>query len=107
MTLLNACGTSDWLSGDWGPCLYEPVTTVAGEGFFGLVIGGSVFLSLYFAAGGRATTATVVTMLLAGALFPVLPGQYVGIAWTVLFVGAAAAILQSAQKYILNPSTAR
>jgi hypothetical protein len=46
-------------------------------------------------------------MLLASALFPLLPGDLRGIAWAVLFVGAAAAILQSAQKYLLNPSTTR
>jgi hypothetical protein len=105
--LLQACRADQWLSGDVGPCLYEPITSIAGEGFFGVMIGGSVYLSLYFAGGGRATTATVVTILLASAMFPLLPGDFSGIAWAVLFVGGTAAVLQSAQKYVLNPSTTR
>jgi hypothetical protein len=107
MTLLQACSSDEWLKGNAGPCLYEPITQIAGEGFFGLMIGGAVFLSLYFAGGGRTTTATVVTILLASAMFPLLPGDFQGIAWAVLFVGGAAAVLQSAQKYLLSPSTAR
>lgn len=99
------CGVSDWVAGDWHRCLFEPVVSVIGEPIFGLLVGGGVYLALYLAGGGRASAPTVVTILVASLLFPLLPGQFSGIAWSVLFVGATAAIFQSLQKYLLNPST--
>lgn len=105
IAVLQACGVDGWLSGSWGDCIWQPVTGLLGAPVFGLLLGTAIYGSLYIAAGGRATTATVVTILLASVLFPVLPSAYLGIAWTVLFVGAVAALLQAGQKYVLSPST--
>jgi len=102
---LQACGLDPWLSGNWGQCIINPVKGLIGAGFFGLLIAIAVYGGLYFAGGGDSTTATVVTLLVATALFPVLPGAYRGIAWTILLVGGAAAIFQSLQKYVLSPAT--
>lgn len=107
LVVLQACGIDGWLSGDWGSCFFGPVTGQVSAGVFGLILGVGIYSSLYFAAGGQSTTATVVTILLASVLLPVLPGAYSGIAWTVLFVGATGAVLQALQKYMLNPATAR
>jgi hypothetical protein len=103
--ILQACRTDKWLTGDWHSCVFNPVPGLVGEGIFGLLIGGALYIALYFAGDGDATTATVVTILIASLLFPVLPSAYVGIAWSALLVGGAAALLQTLQKYVLSPST--
>jgi hypothetical protein len=103
--ILQFCDMDRWLNGEAHACVFDPAVGLIGEGIFGILIGGGLYLALYFAGGGRATTPTVVTVLLAALLFPVLPGAYVGIAWSMLLVGAAAALLQTFQKYILSPST--
>jgi len=103
--VLQACGMDPWLAGEFGRCIIDPVRNLIGNGLFGLFIAAAVWGGLYFAGGGNSTTATTVTILLATALFPVLPGQYTGIAWSVLVIGAAAAILQAGQKYVLSPAT--
>lgn len=72
---------------------------------YGFLQGVAVWGSLFLAGSGNSTTPTVVTILLATALFPTLPAQYVGIAWSVLAVGGAATVLQILQKYMLTPST--
>jgi len=102
---MAACSVSQWINGAWHTCLFQGVTSVVGEATFGLFVGLAVYVSLYLAGGGRASTPTVVCILLATILFPALPQAYVGIAWSVLVVGAAAAILQVAQKYVLSPAT--
>lgn len=103
--LLQTCGATDYIQGDWHRCTFEPVVSIIGEPLFGLLLGGVVYLSFYLAGGGRTAAPTVVTILLAALLFPILPGQYVGIGWATLFVGAAAAIFQTLQKYVLSPAT--
>jgi hypothetical protein len=103
--ILQACGIDKWIAGDWHNCIFSPVVGLVGEGIFGVLIGASLWIALYFAGGGSTTTPTVVTILLATIMFPVLPASYYGIAWSMLLVGAAAAILQSMQKYALSPST--
>lgn len=99
------CSIDKWISGDWHFCLFDPVVSLVGEGIFGLLIGAAVYTGLYMAGNGQPTAPTVVTILLATIMFPALPQAYVGIAWSVLVVGAAAAILQVMQKYVLSPGT--
>ena len=88
----TSCGVDTWIGGDWHRCLFEPITALVGEATFGVLI-------------GRTTTPTVVTILLATLMFPVLPSGFNGIAWSVLLVGAAASMLQVLQKYVLSPAT--
>jgi hypothetical protein len=101
----TSCDTSSWIAGDWHTCLFEPTTSLIGEPTFGVLIGVGIYGSMYVAGGGDMTTPTVVTILLATLMFPLLPGGFSGIAWAVLLVGAAAAILQVMQKYVLSPAT--
>lgn len=101
----GVCDPEAWFTGDWHSCIFEPVPALIGEPAFGMIVGGAMFVALYFAGGGRTATPTAITILLATVLFPLLPGDVRGIAWTILFLGAVAAGVQVAQKYILNPST--
>lgn len=103
---MSSCSIDKWLSGDWHTCVFQPTVDLVGEPTFGLLIGVGLYASLYFAGGGNPTTATVVCILVATIMFPALPSAYAGIAWTVLVVGAAAAVLQIMQKYVLSPATA-
>lgn len=105
--LLQVCQPTRWINGDWQSCLFGPTTALVGEGVWGLMIGAAVWTALFLAGGGAPTTATVVTILLASVLFPVLPGAYVGVAWTILAVGGTAALLQVMQKYVLAEGTVR
>jgi hypothetical protein len=101
----SSCGTNEWIAGEWHRCLFEPTTSLIGEPTFGVLIGIGIYGSMYVAGGGDMTTPTTVTILLATLMFPLLPGGFNGIAWAVLLVGAAAAILQVMQKYVLSPAT--
>lgn len=104
-TLLQTCDISRWINGDWHTCLFQPVTGLVGEATFGVLVGVGLWAALYLAGGGRTTTPTVVCILVATILFPALPSGFAGIAWSVLLVGAAAALLQGMQKYVLSPAT--
>lgn len=99
------CGLDKWIAGDWHYCVFNPVTSIIGDGVFGLVLGAAIWASLYFAGSGRPTTPTAVCIILSTLMFPIIPNQYTGIAWSILLVGAAGVILQSLQKYVLSPAT--
>jgi hypothetical protein len=105
MNPLQVCEPSGWISGDWHSCLFDPLVASTGEGMFGVLVGGGVWLALYFAGGGRMETPTAVIILAAALLFPVLPGDLVQVAYGTITVGVAAAFLQGLQKYVLSPST--
>jgi hypothetical protein len=102
---MASCDINQWINGDWFTCLFDPTVTLIGEPMFGLLIGAAVWTSFYLAGGGSSAAPTVVCILLASIMFPTLPSAYVGIAWSVLLVGAAAAVFQSMQKYVLSPAT--
>jgi len=99
------CDITRWISGEWHSCLFDPVTSLIGEGTFGLIVAAGLWTALYLAGNGSPTTPTVVMILLATIAFPVIPAAYSGIAWSILLIGAAAAIMQAMQKYVLSPAT--
>jgi hypothetical protein len=103
--LLQACTVNEWLAADVHRCVFTPVTGLIGEGVFGLLVGSVLYLALYIAGNGDMTVPTVVCILVATLAFPILPNQFNPIAWSVLLVGAAAAVLQVLQRYVLDPST--
>jgi uncharacterized membrane protein YedE/YeeE len=102
---LQICEPSGWITGDWHSCVFNPLVAATGEGLFGVIVGGSAWLALYFAGNGRMETPTAVIILAAPLLFAVLPGGMGELAYGVITVGIAAAFLQGLQKYVLNPST--
>jgi len=103
--MMQSCAVSEWINGNWHSCLFDPVTSLVGEPTFGLLVGAGLWTAFYLAGNGSMTTPTVVTILLATVMFPVLPSAFSGIAWTILVVGATAALVQLGQKYVLSPAT--
>jgi hypothetical protein len=99
------CDINTWIDGTWHRCIFDPMTALVGEGLFGLLIGAGLWAGLYFGGGGSPTTPTVVVIIVSTLLFPILPEAYVGIAWSMLVVGAAAVALQTLQKYVFDPTT--
>lgn len=99
------CSIERWVQGDWHTCLFDPTVSLIGEGTFGVLVAAGVWTALYLAGNGSPTTPTVVMILLATIAFPVIPAAYSGVAWSILLVGAAAALLQTMQKYVLEPAT--
>lgn len=95
------CNTTEWSNGDWYRCTFEPAVASVGEPIVGILTGGTVVLSLYVAGGGLAAPA-VVTLLLAAAMLPLLPGGMVGIAFGVAFVGLVATLISVGQRYVLD-----
>lgn len=102
----GVCGLDKWIAGEWHRCLFEPVTALTGDALFGLMVGSGLWIAFYFAAGGSIAAPTAALILVASLLFPILPGSFIGIAYGVLLIGVAAAVLNVMQRYVLNPSTA-
>ena len=90
-----------WVEGKWMTGLFDPLIGQLGQGLFGLLLGGAVFLGFYFAGDGDFASPTVVLMLFAGLLFPLLPGGLQGIAWVVVFIGLTSGIMAVLQKHVI------
>ena len=58
----------------------------------GLILAGTLLTSLYLAGNGTVIVPAVITILLGSAMVPLLPAQFVSIAWAVLAVGTTAAV---------------
>jgi len=82
--------------------LADLVAGAGSEAIFGVLVGGVLILSLWLAGDGDLATPSVMTVLVGGVLFPVLPGTYLGIARAVTFLGLVGAILAAVEKYYLE-----
>lgn len=88
-----------------GECMLpQLIAAVGGEQMFGLLIGLPMLVGLWLAGDGDLATPAAATALVGGALFPMLPASYLGIARTVTFVGLAAVALAVIEKYYLEGS---
>lgn len=85
-----------------------PMTECFTEGLFaagpspsliGLMLSGALLTSLYIAGDGDAVVPAVITILLGGAMVPILPPQYVTLAYTVAVVGTAVAIFAAWNRF--------
>ena len=65
----------------------------------GLMLAGTLLTSLYLAGNGTIIMPAVITILLGGAMVPLLPAQFVSLGWTVLVVGTAAAVFSLWVRY--------
>lgn len=61
-------------------------------GLMGLLLGGTLLTSLYIAGDGDIVVPSVVTILLGAVLVPVLPPQFVTLAYTVTAIGITVAV---------------
>jgi hypothetical protein len=82
--------------------LDDLVAAAGGEAIFGVLIGGTLILSLWIAGDGDLATPSVITVLLGAIMFPLLPGTYLGIARVITFIGLTAATLAAVEKYYLE-----
>jgi len=57
----------------------------------GLMLAGTLLTSLYLAGSGSVIVPAVITILLGSALIPLLPAQFVTLAYTVVVVGLTSA----------------
>lgn len=100
LQISQACSSSDWASGDWFRCTFEPAVQTAGEPTVGMLLGGTIVFAMYLAGGGLAAP-SVITILLAAALVPLLPGGLVGIAAGVAFIGLVGTLIGVGRRYVL------
>jgi hypothetical protein len=84
--------------------LPQLVAAVGGQQLFGVLIGGSLIVGLWWAGEGDLATPATATVLVGGVMFPLLPASYLGIARTVALLGLAAMILAAVEKYYLEGS---
>lgn len=86
-------------------CAFADLTAAfGGEGLFGLVVAGGVYLGGYKVADGDLVVPSVVLLLLGGLLVPSLPAQYQTFALTLMFAGSVVAVMQLLAKYVFSPS---
>ena len=65
----------------------------------GLMVSGTLLTSLYLAGNGSIIVPAVVTILLGSAMVPILPAQFVTAAYTVVFIGIAAALFSAWNRF--------
>lgn len=98
---LQACEISQWTSGEWMSCIFDPVTGLIGNGLFGILTAGTILAS-FWVAGNRSLAAPSVAMIImSGLAVPILPASYQGIAWTVAFIGVAAGVFDLLRRWML------
>ena len=65
----------------------------------GLLLAGVLMTSLYIAGDGTVSVPAVVTILLGSILVPLLPPQYVSLAYTVVVIGITAAAFAAYSRF--------
>jgi len=86
----------------FGCAIDTMVGALGGPAIFGLLVGGAIIISLFLAGDGNITTPAVVLVLIGGVTFPLLVGNYAGIARSFAFLGLVAAIFAVMRKYVLE-----
>ncbi|WP_224332872.1 hypothetical protein [Haloprofundus halobius] len=90
-----------WFSGDIHPCIFAEATGLLGELTFGMFVTAIVIVPIYARTGDIILPSTVMA-LIAFMAFTVLPGQLVGIAWTMMFMSLALAIFMTFYKAVIS-----
>jgi len=65
----------------------------------GLIMAGTLVTSLYVAGDGSIVVPSIVTVLLGSVLVPLLPPQYVSMAYTVVVIGGTLAAFAAYQRF--------
>lgn len=95
------CYTNNPLGMHW--CALADITTAfGGQGIFGLMVAGLVFLAGYNVTDGDIVTPSVVLILLGGILIPSLPTQFQLLAATLMFAGGVGAVMQLLDRYVFG-----
>jgi len=103
MTALNdtAVGCfAQGTEGDLAQCALDGVMGAGpAPGLIGFTMAGVLMTSLYIAGDGTVIVPAVVTILLGAVLVPMLPPQYVTLAYTVVVIGITAAAFGAYTRY--------
>ncbi|RYJ07762.1 hypothetical protein ELS19_19800 [Halogeometricum borinquense] len=99
--MLQACGIDGWFAGNWMSCIFQPIVGQISTGLFALLVVGTVLGAFYLASGSIAAPSTAL-ILISGFAVPLLPGAYRGVAYTVMLLGLAGAILSISKKWVLR-----
>lgn len=91
-----------WITGDWKGALWDHLLGLIGEPATGVIIGGSLMLSFYIAGDGDIAAPSVATMLLAGIMVPILPGDARSSAYIIAFFGLVGAVVAVGRTYMLE-----
>ena len=76
---------------------------VGGQGWLGMGIGGLIYLGFWLAGKQELATPTVVTILLAAVVVPMLPGGLQGTAKGLVIVGVMGGLMAIGRRYIMSP----
>jgi len=68
----------------------------------GLLLAGVLLTSLYIAGDGTVVVPSVVTILVGSTMVPLLPAQYVRLAYTVVVIGVTVAGFASYQRFVVR-----
>jgi len=101
--VLQASDIQDWTRGRWLEAIFGGYVNLVGDAFLGVVIGGTVVLSMYIAGRGDLAPPTTVVMLMTPIAMPFLPSWATGIVWGVAFLGVVSALMAVARRYVLEP----
>jgi hypothetical protein len=86
--------------GDLAQCVTEGAFAAGpSPALVGLLIAGVLLSTLYIAGDGSIVTPAVATILFGGALVPLLPPQFVTLAYTVVVIGITAAAFAAYQRF--------
>lgn len=88
-------------SGDWEEAIFGGVTSLIGEGTFGVLVGATLIVAFYLAGDRGLAAPSVATTLLGAMMFPILPGGFQGIAWAVVFIGLSGGFFAVLREYAL------
>ena len=84
-------------------CVVDGVFTAGPSGtVIGLLMGAFLVGSLYIAGDGDIVVPAVVSILVGSAMVPLLPAQMVSMAYALVVVGIASAMMVVARRYVLR-----
>lgn len=100
---LQSIGNSCYFSGDVVSCqLDQLVTAFGGPGLFGLVLGATIFTTMFIASEGDLATPTVALILTGTVTVAMLPARYAELAGAVVLIGLAAGVFAVLRRYSIE-----
>lgn len=94
-------GIDAWGSGDWEAAIFGGITDLIGEGAFAVLVGATLIVSMWLAGDRSLAAPSTALILLGGLMFPLLPANFVGIAWAVCFLGVTGGFFAVMRRYVL------
>jgi len=90
-------------SGDGAQCLFDALASAGGgQATFTLLVGGGLLLGLFLGSDYEPAPVAAAVVLLGGLLVGGLPGQYQGMAQTVVLLGLLAGVWALGKRYFLQ-----